>query len=138
VRTTRPILLIEDDYVDTLTMRRALHDLKIANPLHAVTNGEEALERLRDIKQERPGIILLDLNMPRMNGLEFLSIAKADANLRRIPVIILTTSKEESDIIGGFTLGVAGYILKPVDYAQFLEVVQTINRYWTLSELSTV
>jgi len=100
-----------------------------------VGNGEEALDYLRDPTTEKPGIILLDLNMPKMNGIDFLKIAKQDPALKRIPVIVLTTSKDERDRVDSFNLGVAGYMLKPVDYIQFVEVVKAIDLYWTLSEL---
>jgi len=129
------ILLVEDDTVDQLTVKRALRDINITNPLKITNNGEEALEYLRNEKNEIPGIILLDLNMPKMNGVEFLKIAKNDSRIKRIPVIVLTTSKEDRDRINTFDLGVAGYMVKPVAYMQFVEVIRTINLYWTLSEL---
>src|SRR3972149_3707213 len=91
------ILLVEDDTVDQLTVKRALRDINITNPLKITNNGEEALEYLRNEKNEIPGIILLDLNMPKMNGVEFLKIAKNDSRIKRIPVIVLTTSKEDQD-----------------------------------------
>jgi len=129
------ILLVEDDTVDQLTVKRALRDINITNPLKITNNGEEALEYLRNEKNEIPGIILLDLNMPKMNGVEFLKIAKNDSRIKKIPVIVLTTSKEDRDRINTFDLGVAGYMVKPVAYRQFVEVIRTINLYWTLSEL---
>lgn len=137
MRQNKTILLVEDDKVDAMAVKRALRDLKVANPLEHRTNGEEALEFLRANVDHPPAIILLDLNMPRMNGLEFLKIAKADATLRSVPVIVLTTSKEEQDRVASYDLGVAGYMIKPVDYPQFIEVIRTIHMYWTLSELST-
>ncbi len=130
-----PILLAEDDKVDAMTVKRALRDLKVTNPLIIVENGEEALEYLRDPNKAKPGIILLDLNMPKMNGIEFLEIAKKDDKIKRIPVVVLTTSKEDQDKIESFNLGVAGYMIKPVDYLQFVEIIKTIHLYWTLSEL---
>lgn len=136
MKQNRPILLVEDDRVDALTVKRALKELKVLNPLDIVNNGEEALTFLRAENHEDPGIILLDLNTPRMNGIEFLKIIKQDPALKRIPVIVLTTSKEEQDKLDSFSLGVAGYMIKPVDYLQFVEVMRTINLYWTLSELS--
>jgi len=135
MRDPRPILLVEDDTVDAMTVDRAFKDLHIANDLALVGNGEEALQYLRDSCKDKPSIILLDLNMPRMNGIEFLRIAKQDSELRRIPVVVLMTSKEEQDMVDSFNLGVAGYIIKPVDYLQFVEVVRTIDLYWTLSEI---
>ena len=131
----KPILLVEDDRVDQITVKRALKDINVTNLLVVVNNGEEALEFLKDEKNEKPGIILLDLNMPKMNGLEFLKVAKQDNSLKRIPVVVLTTSKQDQDKIESFNLGVAGYMVKPVDYIQFVDVIKTINMYWTLSEL---
>lgn len=130
-----PILLVEDDRVDAMTVKRALKELKVTNPLHIVGNGEEALAFLRDSANPKPGIILLDLNMPKMNGIEFLKIAKQDEGLKRIPVIVLTTSEEERDRTASFNLSVAGYMLKPVDYHQFVDVLRAINVYWTISKM---
>ena len=131
----KSILLVEDDVVDVMTVKRALKDLKVTNPLIVAGNGEEALEYLRDGKNKKPGIILLDLRMPKMNGVEFLKVAKQDGALRSIPVVVLTTSQEDQDKVDSFDLGVAGYMIKPVDYQQFVEVIRTIDLYWTLSEL---
>lgn len=135
MKNNRPILLVEDDAIDRMTVERALKEIKVTNRLDMVKNGEEAVDFLRDASNVRPGIILLDLNMPKMNGIEFLKVIKADDDLKRIPVIVLTTSKDERDRVDSFNLGVAGYMLKPVDYLQFVEVVRTIDLYWTLSEL---
>lgn len=129
------ILLIEDDRVDAMTVKRALKEIHVTNPLEIVGNGEEGLAYLRDKEKRDPCIILLDLNMPKMNGTEFLRIVKNDDDLKRFPVIVLTTSTEEQDKVDSFNLGVAGYMLKPVDYQQFVEVVRTVHLYWTLSEL---
>lgn len=135
MRGKRPILLVEDDKVDTMTVKRALKEIHVTNDLINVGNGEEALEYLRDKNNEKPCIILLDLNMPKMNGIEFLGIAKKDQTLKILPVVVLTTSKEERDRVESFKLGVAGYMIKPVDYRQFVEVIRTIDIYWTLSQL---
>ncbi len=135
MRNMKTILLVEDDKVDVMTVKRACRDLKLTNPLIVSGNGEEALEYLHNPANERPCIILLDLNMPKMNGLEFLAVAKKNDALKSIPVIVLTTSHEDQDRIDSFNLGVAGYMLKPVDYQQFINVVRTINMYWTVSEL---
>ncbi len=135
MRGNKPILLVEDDRVDVMTVRRALEDLNVTNPLNVVANGEEALEYLRNTKNRSPCIILLDLNMPRMNGIEFLEVVKEDNDLKEIPVVVLTTSKEEQDRVASFRLGVAGYMLKAADYMSFVEVIRTIDFYWTLSEL---
>ncbi len=135
MKSQKPILLVEDDRVDAMTVKRALRDINVTNQLDVACNGEEALAFLRDEKNEKPCIILLDLNMPKMNGIEFLKGAKQDDVLKAIPVIVLTTSKEEQDRIESFKLGVAGYMIKPVDYQQFVEVIRAIDLYWTLSEL---
>ncbi len=129
------ILLVEDDVVDVMSVKRALRELNSNSALNVAGNGEEALARLRKPEQPLPGIILLDINMPRMNGLDFLKILKADDRLRRIPVVVLTTSKEEKDRLESFNLSVAGYMIKPVEYAGFVEVVRTIQKYWNLSEM---
>jgi len=135
MRNMKPILLVEDDTVDAMTVKRALKDIKVTNGLPHVANGEEALEYLRGQGNKKPCIILLDLNMPKMSGIEFLKIVKEDEELKKIPVIVLTTSQDERDKIESFKLSVAGYIVKPADYKKFVEVVMTIKLYWTLSEL---
>ena len=135
MRTNKPILLVEDDEVDVLTVRRALKDLQVSNPLALAANGEEALEVRRHGETQRPAIILLDLNMPRMSGLEFLRQARADGCANGIPIVVLTTSRQDQDIVEGFNYNVAGYLIKPVDYSKFVEVMQAIDLYWTLSEL---
>ena len=130
------ILLVEDDEVDVMNVRRAFKKNNIANPLHVASNGLEALQMLRghEIPKDRR-LVLLDLNMPRMNGIEFLRELRADAELRAIPVVVLTTSNEEKDRVEAYNLNVAGYILKPVTLINFVETMATLNRYWTLSEL---
>jgi CheY-like chemotaxis protein len=133
--SSKPILLVEDDLVDAMTVQRALKELRVTNRLEHVENGELALERLRDPHRVRPCLILLDLNMPVMNGIEFLQVAKSDPGLRRIPVVVLTTSAEQEDKVQSFELGVAGYMRKPVDYRQFVEMIRSIDAYWTVSEM---
>jgi CheY-like chemotaxis protein len=142
MKNNLPVLLVEDDDVDIETVQRAFEKNRMTNPLYVAKNGEEALSLLRHEgaygdpgKWPPPRIILLDLNMPIMNGLEFLKIIKNDDMLKNIPVIVLTTSKEESDRVESFQLSTAGYIVKPVDFDKFVEVIATINLYWTLSEL---
>ena len=135
MRNQKPVLLVEDDNVDAMTVKRAFKELKVLNPLVHTTNGEEALQYLRDESNEKPCVTLLDLNMPKMNGIEFLKVVKADDVLKKIPVVVLTTSQEESDIVESFKLSVAGYIIKPVDYEKFVEAIRAIELYWTLSEL---
>jgi CheY-like chemotaxis protein len=133
--TCKSIMLVEDDQVDAMTVRRALKELHVMNPLQHVENGEEALNFLRNPVHSRPCLILLDLNMPIMGGIEFLQIAKKDEELKGIPVIVLTTSEEQEDKVESFQLGVAGYMRKPVVYPQFVEMIRTIDAYWTISEL---
>lgn len=135
MRSTKPVLLVEDDEVDAMTVKRALRDLNITNRLDVVSDGEEALAYLLRPGNRKPCIILLDLNMPRMNGIEFLTRVKQIPALRPIPVVVMTTSREEQDKVDSFNLGVAGYMIKPADYLQFVEVVRTINLYWTISEI---
>lgn len=132
---SRPILIVDDDIVDAMTIKRALKDIKVSNRIDTAGNGEEALELLRDGSRKRPCIILLDLNMPKMNGIEFLKIVKEDSALKMIPVIVLTTSQEEKDRMESFMNSAAGYMIKPVDYLQFVETMKTIDLYWSLSEL---
>ncbi|KPJ66713.1 MAG: chemotaxis protein CheY [Coxiella sp. DG_40] len=135
MRSSKPILLVEDDRIDAMTVKRALKDLKVTNELVHQINGAEALDYLRDESKKKPCVILLDLNMPKTNGTEFLKISKADETLKKIPVVVLTTSREEQDIVESFNLGVGGYIVKPADYKKFVEAIRTISLYWTLSEL---
>lgn len=135
MQSKKPILLVEDDHVDAMTVKRALKDINVTNRLEVTCNGEEALEYLKNNKNEGPCIILLDLNMPRMNGLELLAKLKSHEILKMIPVVILTTSKGEQDRIESYKNSVAGYMIKPVDYMQFVQTMKTIQMYWTLSEL---
>ena len=131
------ILLVEDDKIDIMTIERAIKDLNMLNPLNVANNGQKAIDFLKDEKNPKPALILLDINMPVMNGIEFLEVIKKDNYLKMIPVVVLTTSKEEQDKITSFKLGVAGYMIKPVDYKQFVDVIRTINLYWLLSEVPT-
>ena len=133
--SSKPILLVDDDQVDVMTVTRALKEIHVTNPVTVMENGEEALKYLRGSSNMRPCIILLDLNMPVMNGIEFLRVVKHDDRLKGIPVVVLTTSEEEQDKVNSFNLGVAGYMAKPVDYRQFVEVMRTIDAYWTISEM---
>jgi CheY-like chemotaxis protein len=130
------ILLVEDDEVDIMTVKRAFTKANITNPLYVAHNGLEALEVLRkeDLPPKRR-LILLDVNMPKMNGIEFLRELRKDPALQQISVVVLTTSNEERDRIEAFKLNVAGYLLKPVTFQQFAEVMSTINKYWALMEM---
>ena len=122
----KPILLLEDDKVHQMTIKRALRDLQVSNKLIIRENGLEGLEYLRGPKSERPSIILLDINMPKMNGIEFLQIVKKDEDLCSVPIVALTTSKEEQDRFDSFKFGVSGFMVKPVDYKQFVETVKPV------------
>jgi len=130
------ILLVEDDEVDVMNVKRAFEKNHITNPLFVAGNGLEALEKLRngEVPQARR-IVLLDLNMPRMNGIEFLRRLRSDPALAATPVIVLTTSNNEHDKIEAYNLNVAGYLVKPVTFAEFSELMVTLNKYWTLVEM---
>jgi CheY-like chemotaxis protein len=129
------ILLVEDDQVDVMNVQRAFDRNRIANPLYVAGNGIDALRMLRE-NEVPPGrrIVLLDLNMPRMNGIEFLRELRADPHLQHTPVVVLTTSNDERDKIHAYNLNVAGYLLKPVTFVNFVEVMAALNKYWTLVE----
>jgi CheY-like chemotaxis protein len=135
MRSSKPILLVEDDSVDVMTVRRAFKDLRVVNELVAMEDGEAALDYLRGHGGPKPCVILLDLNMPKMSGMEFLKIIKTDETLRMIPVVVLTTSNTEEDVARSFELGAAGYMVKSIDYIEFTETIRAIDLYWTLSKL---
>jgi len=134
MNSSSTILLVEDDTVDAMTVSRAAKELCMTNPIVRVNNGLEALDYLKNA-EEQPCLILSDLRMPKMGGVELLEELKKHEETRSIPVVVLTTSKEQQDKLSSFNNGVAGYMLKPVDYLQFVEVVKAINCYWTLSEV---
>jgi CheY-like chemotaxis protein len=135
------LILVEDDEVDVMNVQRALRKNNIQPSLYVAANGLEALDLLRQGSLGKPEnlarncLIWLDLNMPKMSGLEFLKILRAHEHLKRIPVIILTTSDQEQDRLEAYNLNVAGYILKPVMFSKFVEVVATLNSYWKICEL---
>ena len=130
------ILLVEDDEVDVMNVRRAFQKNHIANPLYVAGNGLEGLEMLRNgTVPEGRRLVLLDLNLPKMNGIEFLRAVRADPALSSTSVVVLTTSANERDKIEAYSLNVAGYLLKPVTFVNFVEVMATLNKYWTLVEM---
>jgi len=135
MQKSKPILLVEDDSVDAMTVKRAMRDLKVDHSVIHVVNGEEAMKYLTSPDMEKPFVVLLDLNMPKMNGIEFLKVMKTYPELKTIPVIVLTTSKEHRDILSSFELGASGYMVKPVDYLKFVEILSKIVTYWNSSEL---
>jgi CheY-like chemotaxis protein len=128
------ILLVEDEPADANLVRSALRENKVLCNMHHVQDGVEALAFLRREGQYRdaphPDLILLDLNMPRMNGREFLAAVKADEELKTIPVVVLTTSDVERDVVASYRLGAAGYITKPVDMEQFIDAIRQLDNYW--------
>ncbi len=135
------ILLIEDDQVDVMNVQRAFRKGNITNPLYIAGNGLEALAMLRGTENSQPVVpterrlILLDLNMPKMNGIEFLQALRADPDLKQTPVVVLTTSNEEKDRVSAYNLNVAGYLLKPVTFGTFVELMAALNHYWALCEM---
>jgi CheY-like chemotaxis protein len=138
ITDTSVILLVEDDPLDVKLIQRAFKEIEVTNPIQVTGDGEQALAQMRDSEALLPQLILLDLNMPRMNGFELLEILKQDHELKKIPVVVLTSSDEQRDIITSFTLGAAGYMVKPIDYLQLVEVIKTINHYWRLSKTPPV
>jgi len=128
------ILLVEDSQTDAMMTREALEYYKVLNPLKIVEDGVAAMEYLRCqgpyASARRPGLIILDLNLPRMSGREVLKELKSDVTLRTIPVVILTTSKSEEDVVRSYGLHANCYVTKPVDFAKFTEVVRSINEFW--------
>jgi CheY-like chemotaxis protein len=128
------VLLVEDDQGDVLMTREAFAHHKIRNELHVVTDGEQALQFLRREGEyqnaPRPGLILLDLNLPRRDGREVLAEVKADPELCSIPVVVLTTSEAEEDILRSYSLHANAYVSKPVDFDQFVEVIRRIDDFF--------
>lgn len=127
-------LFIEDDEIEVLKFKKSLKKLGFTHRILEAKNGEEALEILRE-KQELPNVILLDLNMPKMNGLEFLKELKEDAHLRYIPAIIVTTSNNHQDMLESYKLGIAGYIIKPLRYEDYIKKIQRVVDYWMVNEV---
>lgn len=132
------ILLVEDDEVDIMNVQRAFKKNNINNPLYIARNGMEALEMLQTDQVPMPQVIILDINMPKMNGIEFLRELRADSKLKHISVFVMTTSNEDSDKISAYNLNIAGYILKPLSFEKFLSSVATLNSYWKLCERPSV
>jgi CheY-like chemotaxis protein len=128
------VLLVEDDPGDVLMTREAFEHYKLRNVLHVVTDGEQALQFLRRTGSyadaPRPGLILLDLNLPRLDGLEVLAELKADPVLKVIPVVILTTSQAQQDVLRSYALHANAYVSKPVDFETFMEVIRQIDNFF--------
>jgi CheY-like chemotaxis protein len=137
VKSNRPILLIEDNPSDIDLTRRALERGRIENELVVAEDGSEALDYLFGSGKyagrnpaDTPALALLDLKLPGMSGLEVLRRIRADNRTKRLPVVILTTSREEKDVAAGYDLGVSSYVVKPVDFLQFQESIRQLGLYW--------
>ena len=134
------IMLVEDDEIDVMSIKRAFKYHNIANPLHVADNGQVALDMLKGTAGTEkltptPKILLLDVNMPVMNGIEFLQAIRNDEELKSMTVFVLTTSDGEQDKLSAYKLNVAGYIVKPVEFSSLLEAVAELNLYWKLIEM---
>jgi CheY-like chemotaxis protein len=142
MRNGSPLLIVEDNETDVLCLKEAFEKNGIGKTIITASNGEEALAYLNDDSGEYegriPNLILLDLNMPIMNGFEFLEAVKSDARLRSIPVVVLTSSISRVDMNDSYSNCVAGYIEKPMDPEGYLEVVRVLDQYWSLSYLPTI
>ena len=131
---TLNILLIEDDAIELMKFKRVLNKLELNHKITEAENGKIALDIL-NAKEIIPNIIILDLNMPKLNGIEFLEILKKDEQLRNIPAIVLTTSNNYRDVLECYKIGIAGYILKPLKYDDYLEQIKRMLQYWSINEL---
>ena len=127
------ILLIEDDMIEVMKLKRATQSLQLNHQITEANNGEDALKLLE--QDTIPDIILLDLNMPKISGIEFLKILKADEKLRYIPTIILTTSSNQRDLLECYEIGIAGYVLKPLKYEDYVSKIEKLLSYWSVNEL---
>jgi CheY-like chemotaxis protein len=131
------ILLIEDDMIEVMKLKRTISKLILDHDIIEANDGEEALNILQK-KNKFPDIILLDLNMPKINGIEFLNILKADDVLKYIPTIILTTSNNQQDLLECYKIGIAGYILKPLKYEDYVLKIEKLLAYWSINELKKI
>lgn len=136
------VLMAEDDEHDVMATRRAWKTNRMANPLYVVNDGEECLDYLHrrgtyadPATAPRPGILLLDINMPKMDGLETLKAIRESREFKHLPIIMLTTSQAEEDRLKSYDLGANAYIVKPVGFENFSEAIRTINLFWKLVEL---
>lgn len=135
MNNSMPILLIDDDSTDAILFKRAIENLKITNPVVHSTTCREGLDYLRNPDNKKPWIVITDLNTPDMSGLELLTAMKADDALKHVIVIVLSGSGDKQDVVECFKLGAAGYMVKPSNHKRFIEIISTIHKYWTLSEL---
>ena len=134
---TLKILLIEDDMIEVMKLKRSISKLDLNHKIIEANNGEDALKILSN-KDNIPDIILLDLNMPKISGIEFLSILKKDDTLKYIPTIILTTSNNHKDLIECYEIGIAGYVLKPLKYEEYVSKIEKLLAYWSINELKKI
>lgn len=134
MKDQKSVLLLEDNVIEAKKVARAFDKLGFGNTLISKENGKEGLEWLEGNKEDLPGLILLDLNMPIMNGFEFLEKAKNHPEFKKIPVVIMTTSKQPSDKLKSFENYAAGYMVKPVRYSEFVDMMTSIKHYWNTSE----
>ena len=130
-----PILIIEDDRIDAMSAKIAIKSINDAKELVLQNDGQEAMTWLNDSRNDTPSIILLDLSMPKMNGLEFLGKIKKTEHLKRVPVVVLTSSNNIRDKNDCFDAGASGYFVKPLDYDKYIEMLKTVFLYWSYSEL---
>ena len=128
------IMLIEDDMIEVMKLNRTISKLGLKHKIIEANNGEEALILLSE-KDNLPDIILLDLNMPKINGIEFLNILKNDDSLKYIPTVILTTSNNHKDLLECYKIGVSGYVLKPLKYETYVDKIEKLLSYWSINEL---
>ncbi|MFK7048494.1 MULTISPECIES: response regulator [Flavobacterium] len=128
------ILLLEDDKIEVMKFNRVISSFNLIHKVIEANNGIEALDILKN-KEILPDIIVLDLNMPKLNGIEFLKILKEDERLRYIPSIILSTSSNHKDLLECYRIGIAGYIIKPLKYDEYVEKIQSLFEYWSHNEL---
>lgn len=142
MRNGSPLLIVEDNETDVMCLKKAFEKSGIRKTIITASNGEEALVYLKgDLPKQdlrTPNLILLDLNMPIMNGFEFLEVIKSDARLKAIPVVVLTSSTSNMDMNDSYNNSVAGYIEKPMDPAAYLDIVRVLDQYWSLSYLPTI
>ncbi len=131
------ILLVEDNLIEIMKMKRTISLLDLEHTIQEANNGEEALKFLESTSK-LPDIILLDLNMPKISGIEFLKITKQNDDLKHIPVIILTTSSNQKDLIECYRTGMSGYVLKPLKYEDYVKKMETVLAYWSLNELRSL
>jgi CheY-like chemotaxis protein len=131
------ILLVEDDMIEVMKLNRVISSLELNHTIIESNNGEDALTLLEN-KDRLPDIILLDLNMPKISGIEFLTILKNDVYLRYIPTIVLTTSNNRNDLLECFEIGIAGYVLKPLKYEDYVSKIEKVLAYWSVNELIRV